>query len=236
MGDKIKALKAAFPHTLPVLTGYTFLGIAFGILLSSKGYSVWWAILMSTVVYAGAAQFLAISLLTTAFNPLYAFVITLVVNARHLFYGISLLSRLNGAGSKKPYIVFGLTDETFSILCSAEPPEGVNRSWFMFFITLLDQGYWIIGSAIGGILGTMVEFNTKGIDFVMTALFVVIFIEQWKSQEQHGPAIVGVMASLLCLLVFGASNFIIPAMVLIISLLIMGKKTLERGMANDIDK
>lgn len=231
MGVKMKALKAAFPHTLPVLTGYAFLGIAFGILLSSKGYSLWWAILMSTVIYAGAAQFVAISLLTTAFNPLYAFLIILVVNARHLFYGISLLSRLSGAGRKKHYVVFGLTDETFSILCSTEPPDGVDRSWFMFFITLLDQGYWIVGSALGGVLGSLVEFNTKGIDFVMTALFVVIFIEQWKSQKYHGAAVIGVSASLVCLVIFGANNFIIPAMIVIVSVLILGKKTLERGMA-----
>jgi 4-azaleucine resistance transporter AzlC len=231
MGIKMTALKAAFPHTLPVLTGYIFLGIAFGILLNSKGYSLEWAILMSTLIYAGAVQFVAIGLLTTAFNPLYALIISLVVNARHLFYGISLLSRLNGTGRKKSYMVFGLTDETFSILCSAEPPAGVDRSWFMFFITLLDHGYWIIGSALGGLLGSMVEFNTKGIDFVMTALFVVIFIEQWKTQKQHGPAIIGVAASFLCLLVFGARNFIIPAMVAIVLALILGKKTLERGLA-----
>jgi len=231
MGVKMTAVKAAFPHTLPVLTGYIVLGIAFGILLSSKGYSLGWAILMSTVIYAGASQFVAIGLLTTDFNPLYALIITLVVNARHLFYGISLLSRLHGTGSKKPYMVFGLTDETFSILCATEPPAGVDRNWFMFFITLLDHAYWIVGSALGAMLGAVIEFNTKGIDFVMTALFVVIFIEQWKTQKYHGPAIVGVGASLLCLLVFGASNFIIPSMLVIVSALMLGKKTVERGMA-----
>ncbi|MBP2636816.1 MAG: hypothetical protein H6Q72_2723 [Firmicutes bacterium] len=231
MGVKMTALKAAFPHTLPVMTGYIFLGIAFGILLGSKGYSLGWAILMSTVIYAGAVQFVAIGLLTTDFNPLYALIISLVVNARHLFYGISLLGRLNGTGRKKPYMAFGLTDETFSILCATEPPAGVDRSWFMFFITLLDHGYWIVGSVLGAIVGSMIEFNTKGIDFVMTALFVVIFIEQWKTQKYHGPAIIGVGASLLCLLIFGASNFIIPAMLVIVSVLMLGKKTLERGMA-----
>ena len=231
MGVKMTALKAAFPHTLPVLTGYIFLGIAFGILLGSKGYSLGWAILMSTVIYAGAAQFVAIGLLTTDFNPLYALLITLMVNARHLFYGIALLSRLNGTGRKKPYMAFGLTDETFSILCATEPPAGVDRNWFMFFITLLDQGYWIIGPALGAMLGAVIEFNTKGIDFVLTALFVVIFIEQWKAQKYHGPAIIGVGASLLCLLVFGAHSFIIPAMLVIVSVLMLGRKTLERGLA-----
>lgn len=225
------ALKAAFPYTLPVLTGYIFLGTAFGVLLGSKGYSLGWAILMSTIIYAGAMQFVAISLLTTAFNPLYAFMLTLVVNARHLFYGISLLSRVSGVGRKKAYLAFGLTDETFSILCSVEPPQEVERSWFMFFITLLNHSYWIAGSAIGVILGSMVSFNTKGIDFVMTALFVVIFIEQWKAQQYHAPAIIGIAASALCLLLFGASHFILPAMITIVIVLTLLKKTSERRTA-----
>ncbi|SDD96911.1 AzlC family ABC transporter permease [Sporomusa acidovorans] len=228
MGIKRAALQAAFPHTLPVLTGYIFLGTAFGVLLSSKGYSLGWAILMSTIIYAGAGQFVAISLLTSAFNPLYAFIITLVVNARHLFYGISLLNRLNGIGRKKSYVAFGLTDETFSILCSAEPPKGVDRSWFAFFIALLDHVYWVAGSVLGVLLGTLVDFNAKGIDFVMTALFVVIFIEQWKSQQYHGPAIIGIASSAVCLLVFGANNFIIPAMLAIVLVLSVCKKSLER--------
>lgn len=231
MGEKIKALKAAFPHTIPVLTGYLFLGFAFGILLSSKGYSVGWAIAMSTVIYAGAMQFVAISLLTAAYQPLYAFVITLVVNARHLFYGISMLGQFSETGRKKPYLIFGLTDETFSILCSAEPPRDIDRGWFMFFISLLNQIYWIIGSALGGMLGSMIAFNTKGIDFVMTALFVVIFIEQWKSQKYHTPAIIGIAASAVCLLIFGASNFIIPAMVMIVVLLTLLRTRLERRAA-----
>jgi len=230
-GVKMTALKAAFPHTLPVLTGYLFWGTAFGVLLGSKGYSLGWAILMSTIIYAGAGQFVAIGLLTTAFNPLYAFIITLVVNARHLFYGISLLNRVSGIGRKKSYVAFGLTDETFSILCSTEAPDGVDRSWFMFFITLLDHGYWIAGSALGAVLGAMVDFNAKGIDFVMTALFVVIFIEQWKSQQYHGPAIIGVATSSVCLLLFGSSNFIIPAMLAIVLVLILCKKTLKRRTA-----
>ena len=225
------ALKAAFPHTLPVLTGYIFLGTAFGVLLGSKGYSLGWAVLMSTIIYAGAGQFVAIGLLTTTFNPLYAFIITLVVNARHLFYGISLLGRLNGTGRKKSYVAFGLTDETFSILCATKPPAGVDRSWFMFFITLLDHVYWIAGSVLGILLGAMVDFNAKGIDFVMTALFVVIFIEQWKSQQFHGPAIIGIACSALSLFLFGASYFIISAMLVIVAVLTLFKKPMERKSA-----
>lgn len=229
MQGKMKALKAAFPHTLPVMTGYLFLGIAFGILMTSKGYHFGWSTFMSIFVFAGSMQYVAINLLTTAFNPLSAFLMTLMVNARHLFYGLSLLGKFNEAGKKKPYLIFGLVDETFSILCSTEPPEGVDRGWFMFFITLLNHIYWVTASAIGGILGSLVTFNTKGIDFVMTALFVVIFINQWKSQKQHAPALIGVAASIASLLVFGPGNFIIPSMILIIVVLTLYRKPFEKG-------
>ena len=229
MQEKIKALKAAFPYTLPVMTGYLFLGIAFGILLNSKGYHFGWAIFMSIFIFAGSMQYVAINLLTMAFNPLNAFLMTLMVNARHLFYGLSLLEKFNEAGKKKSYLMFGLVDETFSILCSTEPPEGVDRGWFMFFITFLNHIYWVTASAIGGILGSLVSFNTKGIDFVMTALFVVIFINQWKSQKKHAPALIGVGASVVCLLLFGPENFIIPAMILIIAALTMYRKSFEKG-------
>ena len=227
MQDKIKALKAAFPYTLPVMTGYLFLGMAFGILLNSKGYHFGWAILMSVFIYAGSMQYVAINQLTMAFNPLNAFIMTLMVNARHLFYGLSLLGKYSEAGRKKPYLVFGLTDETFSILCATNPPQGVNRGWFMFFVTILNHSYWIAACALGGILGSMVSFNTKGIDFVMTALFVVIFLEQWKSQKQHAPALIGLGASVLCLWVFGPEHFIIPAMAAIVGILSLFRKPLE---------
>lgn len=231
MNEKTKALQAAFPHTIPVLTGYIFLGMAFGILMTSKGYSLGLTVLMSVITYAGSMQFVAISLLAAAFNPLYAFLLTLMVNARHLFYGVSMLKKFSGTGRKKPYLVFGLTDETFSILCSAEPPQRVDRNWFMFFITLLDHSYWIIGSAVGGLLGAIVSFNTKGIDFVMTALFVVILTNQWKSQKHHSPAIIGIAAAVLCLLWFGPSHFIIPSMIMIVMLLTLFKKPIERKVA-----
>lgn len=178
MNEQLKALKAAFPHTIPVFAGFIFLGIAFGILMNSKGYGGGWTILMSFIVYAGSAQYVAINFLTSVFDPLYALLLTLMVNARHLFYGISMLDKYKGTGKFKPYLIFGLCDETFSIICSANPPVGVNRNWFMFFITFLHHCYWVLGSAIGGLLGYMVSFNTKGLDFVLTALFVVIFIGQ----------------------------------------------------------
>ncbi|MEN6565367.1 MAG: AzlC family ABC transporter permease [Veillonellales bacterium] len=231
MGAKTRALKAAFPYTIPVLTGYIFLGAAYGILMNSKGYSLGLTVLMSIITYAGSMQFVAVNLLAAAFNPLYAFLLTLMINARHLFYGISMLNRFSGTGKKKIYLVFGLTDETFSLLCSTEPPQGIDRNWFMFFVTLLDHLYWITGSILGGVVGAMVSFNTKGIDFVMTALFVVILTNQWKSQKHHSPAIIGLGVTAACLFFFGSIHFMIPSMVMIIVILTLFKAPIERKAA-----
>lgn len=224
MREKREALKAAFPLTIPVFTGFIFLGIAYGILMNSKGYNVGWTILISFMVFAGSAQYVAITFLTSAFNPTYAFLMTLMVNARHLFYGISMLDKYKNTGKLKPYLIFGLCDETFSIVCSKEPPKGVNKNWFYFFITFLDYSYWALGSAIGGMLGSIVSFNTKGLDFVLTALFVVIFVGQWKSQKNHKPAVIGVLCSIICLVIFGQSNFIIPSMIAILAVLTISQK------------
>jgi 4-azaleucine resistance transporter AzlC len=222
-----KALKAAFPHTIPVLTGFLFLGIAYGILMHSKGYGFGWTFLMSLLAFAGSAQYIAITFLTSVFNPLGALLMTLIINARHLFYGISMLSKYKTAGKLKPYLIFGLCDETFSIVCSTEPPEGVDRNWFSFFVTLLDHGYWVLGSVLGGLLGSIVSFNTRGLDFVLTALFVVIFVGQWKSRENRKPAVIGVVCSVLCLILFGQSSFIIPSMLAILAALTIFRQSFE---------
>ena len=230
MRHKFKAFKAAFPHTIPVMTGYLFLGMAFGILLNSKGYHFGWAILMSLFIYAGSMQFVAVNLLTSVFNPVYAFFITLIVNARHLFYGISMLKPFKGIGKLKPYLIAGLTDETYSILCSTGPPDVIDKTWFMFFVTLLDQMYWVTGSALGGLIGSLLTFDTTGIDFVMTALFTVIFINQWKAEKKHFPAITGVLVSVICLFIFGPDHFIIPSMALIVLALTIFRKKIEEGI------
>ena len=218
-------LKAAFPHTIPVLTGFVFLGAAYGILMNSKGYGIGWTILFSLTAFAGSAQYLAITFLTSVFNPIYALLMTLMINARHIFYGISLLNRYKDTGRLKPYLIFGLCDETFSIVCSTKPLEDVNENWFYFFITLLDHGYWVLGSAIGSMLGSIVLFNTKGLDFVLTALFVVIFVGQWKTRKDHKPAVIGVLCSVICLVIFGQGNFIIPSMIAILAALTLFRKT-----------
>lgn len=217
----VTALKAAFPHTVPVLTGYLFAGVAFGILLTSKGYHAGWAVLMSTVVFAGSMQFVAVGLLTAPFDLVAAAVLTLSVNARHLFYGLSMLEKFHGMGAKKPYLIFSLSDETYSLLCSAKPPKDTDSHLFYLFIALLDHLYWIAGSALGALAGSFLTFNSKGIDFVMTALFVVIFVEQWESQKRHLSAVTGLIVTVLCLLLFGTSRFIIASMVGILVVLTM---------------
>lgn len=222
------ALRAAFPHTIPVLAGFLFLGAAYGILMSSKGFAFYWSVLMSAVTFAGSMQFVAISLLTAAFDPVSAFFLTLMVNARHLFYGISMLAQYEKTGRKKWYLIFGLCDETFSIVCSARIPEGVEKSWFYLFVTLLNQSYWVAGTALGALLGSLFTFNTAGIDFVMTALFTVIFINQWRERKNHLPALIGVAVSAICLLVFGPDRFLPPAMGLILLLFALLQKPIGR--------
>ena len=227
MDEMKKALKAAFPHTIPILTGFLFIGMAYGMLMDSKGYGPGWSFLFSLIVLAGSAQFVGVTFLTSAFNPLYAFFMTLMINARHLFYGISMLERYKDMGKLKPYLIYGLCDETFSVICATTPPEGVNVKWFRFSITALHQLYWITGSVLGGVLGSMITFNTKGLDFVLTALFVVIFTSQWKAHPNHKPALIGLFSTAICLILFGPDRFIIPAMIGIILLLIIFKKQIR---------
>lgn len=207
-----KAFRAAFPLTLPVFMGYLFLGIAFGVLLASEGFHVGWAIFMSVTIYAGSMQFVAIPLLTAPFHFLSTAFITLTVNARHLFYGLSMLEKFKESGSLKPYMIFSLTDETYSLLCTANPPEDVNRKWFFFFIALLNHSYWILGGIVGCLAGHLIPFDSTGIDFAMTALFLVIFVEQWESCKNHLPAVLGLLATAGCRLVFSMDWFIPAAM------------------------
>jgi len=207
--------------------GYLFLGFAFGVLLQSKGYHFGWAILMSLFIYAGSMQFVAINFFAGGISILSIILMTFMVNIRHFFYGLAMLTKFKDTGRKKPYLIFSLTDETFSLLCSAEAPQGVSKGWFLFFISLLDQIYWVAGSALGGLLGSVLPFSTKGIDFAMTALFVVIFVEQWKSSKNNIPALTGLVGSSLCLLIFGVSNFILPSMIVIVLIMTVFRKNLE---------
>jgi len=228
---KKQALKAAFPHTVPVMTGYLVLGISYGVLMTASGFPFWLPTLTSLTIFAGSMEFVLVNLLLSGFDLLQAFLMTLMINARHLFYGISMLERYRNLGLKKLYMIFGLTDESFSVNCVTDPPAGVDRSWFMFFVTLLDHGYWVTGCTLGGLFGALVRFNTEGLDFVMTAMFVVIFLEQWKKDRNHLSAILGLALPIACLLVFGADGFMIPAMLAILAGLELVRKPLEKEAA-----
>ncbi|MBO1514996.1 azaleucine resistance protein AzlC [Metabacillus bambusae] len=222
------AFRSAFPYTVPILAGFVFLGIAYGIFMNSLGFGAIYPILMSLLIFAGSMEFVAANLLLVAFNPINALLLTLMVNARHLFYGISMLDKYRKTGKKKWYLIFGLCDESFSINCTVDIPKNVDKGWFMFFVTLLNHSYWVVGSAIGGIFGSLVRFNTEGLEFVMTALFVVIFIEQWLKEKRHHSALVGLGLSTFSLIVFGGINFIIPAMLAILGILTILRKPLEK--------
>ena len=156
------------------------------------------------------------------------FLLTLMVNARHLFYGISMLEKYKGMGWKKPYLIFGMCDETFSINCTVTPPEGVDRGWFMFFVTLLNQTYWVAGATLGALLGSVLHFDTTGIEFVMTALFTVMFVNQWEEAKDHRPALTGLGCAALCLAVFGSDGFMLPAMALIIVCFLVSSKSQKK--------
>lgn len=223
-----KAFKAAFPYTIPIFAGFWFLGLTYGIYMNVSGFSFLYPMLMSITIFAGSMEFITANMLLGSFNPVQAFLMTLMINARHLFYGISMLDRFRGTGLKKLYLIFGMCDETFSINYTAEIPSDVDRGWFMFFVTFLNHFYWFSGSALGGIFGSFIHFDTEGLDFVMTAMFVVIFMEQWLKDKQHISALLGLGISILCLLIFGADNFIIPSMAAMLLMLTGMRKPIER--------
>lgn len=228
-----KLLKTVFIKTLPVMTGYIALGIGFGILLYSHGFGFWWSVLMGAFIYAGSMQYVAINLISGGASLITSALTTLMVNARHLFYGISMIEKYKDTGLKKPYLIFALTDETYSLLCGEDYPEDISKDRYQFFVSLFNHIYWIIGCAAGSLIGLAIPFNTAGIDFCMTALFVTIFVEQWLSTKQHLPALTGLLSSLVCLTVFGKDAFLIPSMLLISLLLILFKGVLTKGDKNE---
>ena len=225
---RIAALRAAFPSTIPIMAGFLFLGMTYGVYMVQSGLRFWYPMLTSLTVFGGSLEFVIVSLLQGAFNPLQALMMTLMIQARHLFYGVSMLDKYRGTVLKKLYMIFGLCDETFSVNCTAEIPPHVDRGWFMFFVTLLDQFYWFAGATLGALFGMLIRFNTRGLDFSMTALFVVIFMEQWKKDRQHISALIGLALPALCLLLFGAERFLLPSMAAILVALALLEKPIER--------
>ena len=225
---RIKALKAAFPQTIPIFTGFWFLGMAYGIYMNASGFSFVYPLCMSLLIYGGSLEFVAVEMLLSPFAPLQTFIMALLIQARHLFYGLSMLDKFKGLSWKKYYLIFGMCDETFSVNCSADIPEDVDRGWFYFWITLLNQFYWSAAATTGGIVGSLLKIDTSGISFVMTAMFVVIFLEQWLKEKEHSASLIGLAVSVLCLVVFGPDSFMVPTMVLIVGLLALLRKPLEK--------
>ncbi len=232
----LPALRAAFPHTIPILTGFLFLGMTYGILMRVSGFSFWYPMLMSLTIFAGSMEFVTVNLLLGSFDLLQAFTATILINARHLFYGVAMLDRYRGMGFKKPYLIFGLCDESFSINCTAEIPQDVDKGWFYFWVTALNQSYWVLGATLGGLFGSFLHFNTEGLDFCMTAMFVVIFLEHWRKAQDHRSAALGMALSLLCLVAFGSDSFLLPTMGLILLGLTLLRPMLDKeGRSHDTD-
>jgi 4-azaleucine resistance transporter AzlC len=228
-----KALKAAFPYTIPIFAGFWFLGLAYGIYMNVSGFSFVYPMIMSLIIFGGSLEFVAVEMLLSPFAPVQVLIMTLLIQARHLFYGISMLDRFKHMGWKKFYLIFGMCDETFSINYTAQIPEDVDRGWFMFFVTLLNHFYWVSGATIGGLIGSLINFDTNGISFVMTSMFVVIFMEQWMKEKHHISAYIGLGAATLCLFLFGADSFMIPTMIVIIVFLTALRKPLDKMEVNE---
>lgn len=226
---KNQAVRVAFLDTVPVMAGYLFLGFGFGILLYQCGYGVLWAGAMSLFIYAGSMQYLAVMLLTAGADLVTAALTTVVVNARHIFYGISMVDAYKGAGKKKFYMIFALTDETYSLVSQNQVPAGISRHGYCFLVSLFDHIYWVSGSVLGSLAGTLLPISFEGIEFALTALFVTIFVEQWLSTKNHIPAIIGLVSTLICLLIFGRDLFLIPSMVIIALALTTLRKTGRRN-------
>ena len=221
-----KTIKQSFIASIPIMAGYVILGIGFGILLRNAGYGVGWALAMSTLIYAGTLQYVGVSLLAGGASVLTTILTSVMVNARHLFYGISMVERYKDAGKYKPYLIFALTDETYSVLCDGAVPDRDMASEYRFFFSLFNQIYWVTGSVLGSVLGQVLPFSTRGVEFSMTALFIASFTEQWITSKDHTPALVGLLTTLVCLILFGPDRFLIPAMLVITLILTLLRGTL----------
>ena len=229
VSKKIKAaFFAAFPNTIPILAGFLFLGIAYGIYMNQSGFKFYYPMFMSFIIFAGSVEFATVSWLLGSFDPVNIFFLTLMINARHLFYGLSMLEKYNIPGWKKLYLIYGMCDESFSINATVDVPKDIDKGLFMFFVTMLNQIYWVAGATIGGIFGSFIPFDTKGLEFVMTALFVVIFLENWLKEKDHSASVIGLFISFICLMIFKVTNFIIPSMIIILSILTLLRGRLQK--------
>lgn len=222
------ALRAAFPHTIPIMTGFLFLGMAYGILMRTRGFHPLFPTVMALTIFGGSLEYVCVEMLCSAFAPVETLLMALLIQARHLFYGLAMLEKYRGHGWKTPILIYGMCDESFSINCAAEPPKGIDRGWFYLWVTLLNWSYWILGATLGAQLGAVLPFDTQGLDFVMTAMFVVIFLENWLKEKQHWSSLIGLACAAICLLLFGAEGFMLPAMAAILLALAAARRTIER--------
>lgn len=221
------ALRYAFRASLPIMAGYGFLGLTYGVYMHELGFSFVYPMLLAITVYAGSAEFLLGNMLLGSFHPMQVFFIVLMVNARHLFYGLSMLDKYKGMGWKKFFLIYGMSDETFALTSVAKVPEGVDRGWFLLWLTWLDEGYWVVGATLGGLIGSLLSFDLRGLDFVLTAMFTAIFADNWLRERNHVSSVSGLVITGMCLVLFGSDNFIIPSMALMLVFLILLKKRLE---------
>lgn len=223
------ALKAAFPHTIPILTGFLFLGMAYGILMRTKGFHPLFPTVMAMTIFGGSLEYVCVEMLCSAFAPVETLLMALLIQARHLFYGVAMLDKYRGLGWKTPLLIFGMCDESFSINCSVDVPKDVDKGWFYLWVTILNWGYWVAGATIGAQLGAVLPFDTEGLDFVMTAMFVVIFLEAWLKEKQHWSSLIGLACSVGCLLLFGADGFMLPTMAAILLALYLARRPIEKA-------
>ena len=222
------ALRAAFPHTIPIMTGFLFLGMAYGILMRTRGFHPLFPTVMALTIFGGSLEYVCVEMLCSAFAPVETLLMALLIQARHLFYGLAMLEKYRGHGWKTPILIYGMCDESFSINCAAEPPKGIDRGWFYLWVTLLNWSYWLLGATLGAQLGAVLPFDTHGLDFVMTAMFVVIFLENWLKEKQHWSSLIGLACAAGCLLIFGAEGFMLPAMAAILLALAAARRTIDR--------
>ena len=223
------AFKAAFPHTIPIMTGFLFLGMAYGILMRTQGFHPLFPTLMALTIFGGSLEYVCVGMLCSAFAPLETLLMALLIQARHLFYGLAMLDKYRGMGWKKPLLIFGMSDESFSLAFASEAPRGVDRGWFYLWITVLNWAYWAAGATLGAQLGALLPFGTEGLDFVMTAMLVVIFLEGWLKEKQYCSSWTGMICAAVCLMIFGADSFMLPAMVCILLALTALRKPIERA-------
>ncbi|TDM07951.1 AzlC family ABC transporter permease [Macrococcus lamae] len=222
-----QAIKLAFPPTIPIMAGFLFLGLTYGIYMHSLGHPPYFAVVMATFILAGSMEFVAGVLLLSSFNPVSAILITLAINARHLFYGIAMLDRFKGTGRKKWYLIYGMCDEAFVVNQTIKIPDGYNKGWVMFYVTLFIHSYWVIGTTLGSVLGTFITIDLSGLEFVLAALFLVIFLDQWLNGKRT-PASIGLVVSVICLMIFGKDFFLLPSLIIIVAVLYLFQRPLRK--------